>query len=196
MLIFLSILISYLIGAFPSGIILAKIYKIDIKNKGSKNTGATNVARVIGKKAGIITLILDVLKGILAVYISFTISKEIDYISIFGFFAILGHCISLPGLKGGKGIATSFGVISFINPTLGLLVFLIFLFSILITKIVSLSSIISSLFILFFGLFNIFSLDSLYYLGFALIGLLTIIRHKENIIRLINKEEKKFKFNK
>ncbi|MGO1469546.1 MAG: glycerol-3-phosphate acyltransferase, partial [Tissierella sp.] len=135
------IIITYLIGCFSSAYIVGKFFKkIDIRNFGSGNVGSTNALRVMGAKVGIITFLLDVLKGILAVYIGRLLLGDIGGI-IGGFFAVAGH--NWPvfiGFKGGKGVATSIGVLSSLYGFIILIPLIITLVIILTTKYVSVGS--------------------------------------------------------
>lgn len=186
----LSLLPFYLIGAIPTGFILAKINGIDITKKGSNNPGATNVARVLGTKAGLTTLILDLLKGILAVVLARTF-LDASVFAWAGFAAVLGHCYSIPGLlKGGKGVATGLGVFLTLAPLCTLLGLVTFGVVFLISRIISLSSIVAALVTPLVGLFAISSNQVL--LAMMAIALLVVARHKPNIQRLLRGEEPKF----
>lgn len=154
-MIFLGILLSYLLGSFPTAYIAGKLYKkIDIREHGSGNVGATNVFRVLGKGPGIIVLAIDIFKGILAVAVlaDFLGVTEIWQRIIVSLAVVSGHNWTVfLGFKGGKGIATSFGVligltirIATIRPVL-LITFGVWLVSFLLTGIVSLSSLLASL---------------------------------------------------
>lgn len=177
-------ILAYLIGTFPSGLIVAKIFNVDLKSSGSGNPGATNVARIIGKKAGIITLVFDVLKGLLACTLP-------GNIFALGFLAVCGHCFSIPKLlKGGKGVATSLGVLLAVDYRLALISVAIFGLSFYFSRIVSLSSIVSAISIIplsifFFGL----TTNSLFLAGTAII---IVARHYQNISRLLQGTEAKF----
>ena len=197
---------SYLLGSIPFGFIVSKLNGIkDIRKFGSGNIGATNVLRTGKKKLALLTLILDSLKGYLSVVIidiifNFQILTNYLYlindykfvlISFAGFFSIFGHCFPLwLKFKGGKGVATGFGVILAFDPLLGGINLLIWLLTFLFTKISSLSAIIAFFFVPFFFIFYVNNL--ILNCTSILISLLICFKHKENIIRLINKEEKKF----
>ena len=139
----LTILISYLLGCFSSAYILGKYFSnIDIREFGSGNAGTTNALRVMGKKMGGITLILDVVKGLIAVFIGRLILGE-DGGMLAGIFAVLGHNFPIfLKFKGGKGVATSIGVLIFINWQVGLVVLIIAISIMAITRYISLGSII------------------------------------------------------
>ncbi|MGI6681347.1 MAG: glycerol-3-phosphate 1-O-acyltransferase PlsY [Bdellovibrionota bacterium] len=186
----------YLIGAFPTGLIIAKINGIDITVAGSGNVGATNLARTIGKKAGIYTLLGDLGKGVISVLLCyFFISKDLEMLTLVALATVLGHCFSLPKLKGGKGVATTFGVILVIDPKIALGLLLIFITIFAIFRIVSLSSITAALFLpILFLLSYEGKENSIHYITF--ISTVVILRHAVNIKRLLKGEEKKFSFKK
>lgn len=185
----------YIIGAFPTGLLVAKAYHTDIKSQGSGNVGATNVARTLGKKAGLLTLLGDVIKGALAVFIAKCVSNDITFISGSCFLVTLGHCFSFPKLKGGKGVATAFGSMCMFNIYTALLALVVFILVFYFSRIVSISSILAaiSLPIIFKILYPTKS-GCIY--GILALAFLVIYRHKENIKRLAKGEEKKFSFKK
>ena len=197
------ILLAYLTGAFPSAVWVGKIfYKIDVREFGSGNAGATNTFRVLGKMAGIPVLIMDIFKGWLSVnYISFLTNipesaEAIFEIKLaFGIAAVIGHLFPIyTGFRGGKGIATLLGLLiglHYVAALYSILVFLIFFIS---SKYVSLASIIASLafpiiVILILGSTNI----SLNLFAFF-VPILSLITHQKNIERLLRGEETKVKF--
>lgn len=188
---FLIYILSYLIGTFPSGLLAARINGVDLQKSGSGNIGATNVARTIGKKAGIIVLLADILKGVLVCLIAMLILPEV--LAIAGLLAVLGHCFSIPKLfKGGKGVATSLGVILFISPLTALISVIVFALIFYISQIVSLASI-SACF--FAGVIS-WLLAPDYAPALSLIAAIVIIKHSPNIKKLIRGEENKFSFKK
>lgn len=200
----LFLLLSYLIGAIPFGYLLGKIKGIDIREHGSKNIGATNTGRVLGRKYAIIAFLCDLLKGALFTFLfRFNILPS-TYLflspAIYGLLAILGHTFSVfLKFKGGKAVASSCGMILGYCPLLLIIVIVTFLLTLHFKKMVSLASLISSLvatistLILFFLKINSFYLDiDIYFLISIIIATVIIfIRHKQNIIRIINKEESK-----
>ena len=138
------IILSYLTGAFPSAVLIGKIFfKTDVREFGSGNAGATNTFRVLGKKAGIPVLILDIFKGWLAVnYIFFisSLSNNLDLVFeqqlVFGIAAVIGHLFPIyTGFRGGKGIATLLGLLVGIQPAAALLSSLVFIIIFFISKI-------------------------------------------------------------
>lgn len=184
--------IFYALGAFPTGYIIAKQQGIDIRSKGSGNVGATNIARTLGKKAGIATLFLDVVKGAIAVLLGNFISNGNEtYLILAGLCCVLGHCFSFPPyLKGGKGVATAFGVLCAIKITLGLSVLISFAILFLLFRIVSIASMGAAIIASVIGLF--LGIKGLAWYCLSAISLLIIYRHRENLARLAMGEEKKF----
>ena len=187
------IIIAYLLGSIPFALIIGKIgYKIDIREHGSGNLGATNAFRVLGKKAGIFVTLADILKGTLATLIplfaSYFYDIEVSRL-IVGVFAVLGHTYPIfAKFKGGKAVATSGGIILGINPLLFIAMVVTFILSLYLSKYVSLSSMITGV------VSTIISLFLNDWLLFAMILSLTIFvffRHKENIRRIKNKTEPK-----
>jgi len=197
------IIFSYLTGAFPSAVLVGKIFfKTDVREFGSGNAGATNTFRVLGKKAGIPVLILDVLKGWLAVnYIFFVspLSNNLDIVFeqqlVFGIAAVIGHLFPIyTGFRGGKGIATLLGLLVGIQPIAALLSFLVFFIIFFISRYVSLSSISSSLTFPIIIYFLSDSTDVSLIIFSIFVPLITLITHQKNIERLLKGEEEKVKF--
>ncbi len=187
----LALIPFYLIGTIPSGRVIAKLHGIKIEEEGSGNVGATNVARIVGKKAGLITLLIDIIKGFVAPLIGSLVSDSPDFVATCGVSVVLGHCLSLPGfLKGGKGVATGLGVLLFFSPLLSLISVIMWVIIFSITRIVSISSIISVLLVPFLSLILIF--PSYTALSLCIIGIVIVIRHKENIKRLVEGREARF----
>jgi glycerol-3-phosphate acyltransferase PlsY len=188
----LVITICYLLGSIPFGYIVGKLFKkIDIRELGSGNIGATNVFRILGPSLASLVLIGDIGKGILSIYLVHFLNIDNSLIStIAGLAVICGHDWSLfLGFKGGKGIATTFGVVFVLNPTISILALIIWGVVLITTRYVSLSSI--------FAVISIFILTILFkqpyeYIIFsAIILILGIFKHKENIERLKLKKERK-----
>ncbi|OGS22061.1 MAG: acyl-phosphate glycerol 3-phosphate acyltransferase [Elusimicrobia bacterium RIFOXYA2_FULL_39_19] len=185
--------ISYLLGSIPFAYIFARMIKgIDIRQHGSGNPGATNVFRTVGKTAGIIVFILDMLKGFMAVFIVNALFHNNYFNLISALSAIAGHTWTVwLSFKGGKGVATSAGVVIMLVPVsavIGLSAFFICLF---ITRYVSISSMLASILV---ATSTWYFTDSLpLKIAITLLALLIIYRHKTNISRLINKQEPKIK---
>lgn len=191
---FIFLVIAYLAGSIPFGVIIGKkIRNIDIREHGSKNTGATNAIRVLGKGLGFTVLFLDIFKGFLPVMISHYFLKNVNYEMIIGIAAILGHTFSpFIGFKGGKGVATSLGVFLFFVPeVIGSLV-LIFILIVFFTRYISLASItVAFLFPVLVYLFRGTDIIPVLIAG-VVIAAYIIYKHKTNVIRLINGTENKF----
>ena len=187
---FIISLVSYLIGSIPFGFLLTKIFlNKDIRNIGSGNIGATNALRTGNKKIGFSTLILDVLKAaITIIFVKFNYS---EFIFISSLCMFLGHVFPIwLKFKGGKGVATYVGILFSINLAYGLIFITIWLIVFFIFKYSSLSSIIASLSI---PLYLFIFLNSLNLFFFLIMLILIFFTHRENIKRLINKEESKTK---
>lgn len=189
-MIFFLIIFSYLLGSIPTAFILVKVFQgKDIRKMGSGNPGTTNVIRSSGLLLGLITFIIDFLKGYIPIII--TLKSYPQYIYISMFFVILGHIYSIfLKFKGGKGVATFFGVLFGISPKIFVISGIFFIISLLLTHIVSISSLISVIVSMFLFTF-IEKHNTMSKLTFFLIISIIILRHKENIIRLINKQEKR-----
>lgn len=183
-------LISYILGSLPAGYYIGKlIFKKDLRSMGSGNVGTTNAFRNFGKLAGFLTFAFDFLKGILACFIANRIAGQSGtYLAMV--FVVLGHMYSFVlNFKAGKGIATVFGALIYINPTFAMVMLLVFLAVFLASRIVSLSSISVCIVAIIASLykygFTVFSLS------LSAIAILIIIKHRDNIKRLLNGEEKK-----
>jgi len=195
------LILSYLIGAFPSGYVIGKLfYKKDIRQFGSGNTGATNSFRVLGKPAGFLVTFLDIFKGFIVVFFPLwlPVSAEGPISSFFtnglivGAFAILGHVYPVYlGFKGGKAVATSAGVILGMNPILLIILAAIFFIILKLTKYVSLSSIIASICCLIGA---VLIRDVILVIVSIGVVVLLIIRHRSNIVRIFKGEEPKIKW--
>ena len=186
----LVISISYLMGSIPFGLILTKIFlKKDIRKVGSGNIGATNVLRAGNKAIGYLTLILDVIKAVIPVLYIKIKFPELIYISSLSVF--IGHVFPVwLKFKGGKGVATYVGILFSINYILGIVFAFSWLIIFFISKYSSLGSILSSITIPIFIFFNS-SYENEYF--FIIIFVLILYTHRENVKRLINKEESKTK---
>ncbi len=183
-------LAAFFIGSIPTGLIIAKAHGIGLKKTGGGNIGATNVLRTIGKWQAFLTLAGDILKGAVAVLIGrYFFEGHVYYEGIAGLFSILGHNFSIfLKFRGGKGVATSLGVLNIYSPQTGLFTIIIWIMTVLITRYSSLGALVS------FGImpFSILLLDSREKLPIAfLISVLLFIRHRDNISRLIKGTEPK-----
>lgn len=183
-------LISYLLGSLPAGYFIGKfVFKKDIRSMGSGNVGTTNAFRNLGKKAGLATFAFDFMKGILACFIGNKVLGENGMYTAM-LFVVLGHMYSfLLNFKAGKGIATIFGALVYIKPTFALVLFLVFLTVFLVSRIVSLSSISVSALAIIASIYK-YGLTP-FSLTLSGLALLIIIKHRDNIKRLINGQEKK-----
>ena len=184
---------AYLVGAIPFGVLFARAKGIDLFAIGSGNVGATNVKRALGLGPAIVVFLLDVLKGFIPAFIALRVLGSQDWAIGIGVAAILGHCYS-PFLKfkGGKGIATGLGVLFGVTPWVALSVFGVFLLSMLIHRWVSLSSLTAVATAPFFGW--LFGDSPGLFVFYAALFVFVLVRHRENIQRLMNGSEPKFKF--
>lgn len=201
MMIVVMLVLSYLIGAFPSGLVIGKLFfKKDIRQYGSGNTGATNSFRVLGRPAGFVVTFLDIFKGFITVFFPLWFPVHADGIIstfftnglIVGLFAILGHVYPIYlKFNGGKAVATSAGVVLGVNPLLLLVLAIIFFGILKIFKYVSLSSIIAAICCVIGSVI----IHDYILLGMsALISIILIIRHRTNIVRIFKGEEPKIKW--
>lgn len=185
MKILLTIILSYLIGSFSSAYFIGKIARdIDIRSHGSGNSGTTNAMRVMGKKLGILTFIFDFGKGVLALLVGRFIMGDIGAL-IGGFAAVIGHNWPIfIGLKGGKGVATSLGVLLMLHWPSTIIAVLIGVIVGLTTRYVSLGSMcfLSSFPIIYAIISKSFQRE--YFILALLLAVLAIIRHRSNIQRL------------
>ena len=197
MVIFLAIISAYLLGSIPTAYIYGKLYKgIDIRQHGSGNVGATNVFRILGKTPGIIVLVLDILKGVLAVACVPDIFglTDVCYRLVLALCVVIGHNWTIfLKFKGGKGIATSLGVligltikIASIRPVL-LLTLAVWIISFLISQIISLASMIAAVCLPFIMIFTAQPFE-IVCLG-VVFCVFVVIRHRPNIKRLLSGKE-------
>jgi acyl phosphate:glycerol-3-phosphate acyltransferase len=213
----LIVVLSYLVGSIPTGIIVTKSIKgVDIRNYGSGNAGGTNVMRVLGWKYGLLVILLDALKGMVAVvivarlhygsmpFVNATPFDDLTLIQIIaGISAVIGHIWTVfAGFKGGKGIATALGML-LILVTVDMLVAVgVFIFVVTISRYVSLGSILGAVAVPLTLIIreNVFHVDIAGYntiLPFViLLALLVIFTHRKNVVRLINGNENKLSFRK
>ncbi|MBF0319422.1 MAG: glycerol-3-phosphate 1-O-acyltransferase PlsY [Nitrospirae bacterium] len=187
-MIILYIIAAFVLGSIPFGVIIAKTKGVDLRKTGSGNIGATNVLRSVGKWAAVFTLAGDMLKGALPVIIARQLSLTESAVGLIGISAILGHDFSIfSRFKGGKGVATSLGVLLVYSPVVGVLSVAIWLVALAVWRYSSLSAIIA----FFFVPVNIYIFDySTSKLMFGVTMLLLIVyKHKDNIERLLKGTE-------
>jgi len=193
-----STIFAYLAGSIPTAVWYGKIFHgIDVRQHGSGNAGATNSLRTLGKKAGIIVLIVDFLKGFLAVKAASLFSTETDNILplIMGFAVIVGHIFPIfAQFRGGKGVATAMGVLVATFPWAALGCMVIFMIIVFATRYVSLGSILGALAFPIQLTFNLWNDNAdKYAIGFSwLIFLILAVMHRQNIQRLLKGTESKF----
>jgi glycerol-3-phosphate acyltransferase PlsY len=186
------VVLSYLLGSVPVGIIVAKLMGgADPRESGSGNIGATNINRTLGKGAGIITLIGDMCKGAAPVYYAIYHVGGSDLISLVALAAILGHLFPIYlGFKGGKGVATGFGVLIVVSPLAALICALVFATILFFTRYVSLGSMYAAVTM---PLALALVPGKLYFAPVSiLIAMLIVFKHKENIKRLRERTENRF----
>ena len=188
----LIIISCYLLGSVPFGYIVGKLFKkVDIREYGSGNIGATNALRILGPQLASLVVIGDIGKGIFSIYLAqyFNIDSSL-ILTIAGLAVICGHNWSLfLGFKGGKGIATTFGVVFALNPTISILALIVGGVVVITTRYVSLASIFAVISIFIFTI--LFKQPYEYIIFSAIIMIIGIFKHKENIQRLKSKTERK-----
>ncbi|AGB41529.1 acyl-phosphate glycerol 3-phosphate acyltransferase [Halobacteroides halobius DSM 5150] len=188
----LVMLVSYLLGSIPFGLLISKMVKgQDIRKYGSGNIGATNAFRLMGLKMGALVALLDISKGVLAVKLAdIVLGDQIILLLLAGLFSVAGHNLSIfLGFSGGRGVATSVGVLGTLAPVVVVIVFLVWLSIVLLTKYVSLGSIIGSALIPVLMLW--FNKDTALVIFSFLIAAFVIYSHRPNIKRLLAGEENK-----
>ena len=182
-------ILAYLIGSIPSGLIIGKtFFNADVRQYGSKNIGATNTYRVIGLKAALPVFLCDALKGAAGVVLLSSYGPM--YMILGGILAMMGHNWSIfLGFKGGRGVATGLGVLIALSPLVALIAFLVWGVIVYFTKLVSLGSIIAAALV---PILMYFTGESYWFVGFgALAALFVIVRHWDNIKRLLAGNELK-----
>ena len=202
-------IIAYLIGSVNFSIILSKkIAGFDVREKGSGNAGTTNVLRSVGKKAAIITLICDILKGVVSILIAIIIgnvAKNLDnelLVQIAGIAVIIGHTFPIfYGFKGGKGVATSLGVILISNWQIGLICLVFALVLMVLTRMVSLGSCGAAVLFPVLTLFinehyTVFSEGKSYFIYSVILAIIVLYNHRSNIKRILDGTENKLSFKK
>lgn len=189
-------LMGYLLGAIPFGLVISRMAGVDVRTQGSRNIGATNVSRVLGKKLGAVTLVCDCLKGLLPMYFASLLLAQSAHqealVALTGVMAVVGHMFPIYlRFKGGKGVATGLGVFLFLSPAAIAISLVVFVAAVFFTGFVSAGSLLASGLIPFW----------LYLLGAsrttiaaaACVAVLIWFKHHENIDRLIHGREKSWK---
>lgn len=196
----LLIILAYLIGSIPTSVWVSKyFFGVDIRDYGSGNAGATNTYRVLGSKWGTFVMIVDVLKGVIAtslyIFIPYYLQDEWDRTNLMvglGLAAVLGHIFPiLADFKGGKGVATLFGMVIAIQPIVAVCCVSVFLFVLYLTRFVSLSSILASVAFAVFILFIFNEKEPLYRVFAVAVALMVILTHQKNINRILKGTESK-----
>ncbi|MEG0157216.1 MAG: glycerol-3-phosphate 1-O-acyltransferase PlsY [Anaerovoracaceae bacterium] len=183
----IAAVVAYFIGNISPAILIGKAHGIDIKKEGSGNAGTTNVLRVLGKKAAVATLVIDVLKGTLAVVLGgLLLGQQVAMICVIAVFC--GHVWpALFGFKGGKGVATAFGALMGLNPCLGLACLGVVAVGVLVSRRMSVGSILGAL---TFPILAYFLEPDFILLG-SVLALIILVKHRGNIGRLVRGEEPK-----
>lgn len=187
------IIFAYLIGSIPFGLIFASWFsKVDLRKYGSGNIGATNALRVGGRKVGILTIVFDTLKGVLAVLLAKEwMPGDLWIIAFAAIMAVLGHIFPVwLRFKGGKGVATTIAVVFTLEYTLGIIGAIAWIVTYLVSKISSLSALIMMVVIM--GV-SYFIAPFEYIVAINIAGVIVILRHWDNILRLLKGEEGKIK---
>lgn len=201
----LMAVIAYAIGSVNFSVILSKkIAGFDVREKGSGNAGTTNMLRSVGKGAAALTLILDIAKGLVAILIAMLVGKIATeanpaiLVQLAGFFAVLGHTFPVFfGFKGGKGVATSLGVLLLINPLVGVICLVFALVVMAFTRMVSLGSIMAAILFPVLTLFikDGYITDGYTYVFFGIaMAILVIFNHRSNLKRIYNGTENRLSF--
>ncbi len=202
-------IIAYLVGSINFSVIISKrMAGFDVREKGSGNAGTTNMLRSIGVKAAVITLLCDILKGVVVILIAILIGNIVDglddalLVQLAGIFVIIGHTFPIFfGFKGGKGIATSLGVLLMINWQIGLICLVFALILMAITRMVSVGSIAAAILfpvlVVFIGQNYIVPVNNWSYLIFSIIiAILVLFNHREILKRIFTGKENKISFKK
>ncbi len=188
-------IVAYLVGSIPFGLILAKQFAgVDIKESGSGNIGATNVLRVVkerdpalAKKLSIATLVLDMLKGLVVLFIADRLGLDRSVLWGIAVLAVFGHCFSIYLLgEGGKGVATGFGVLLYMIPYAALVGFGLWLFVAKVLKISSLASLVGLLGVV---AASFFLYPNIVHTPIVIIAIIILYKHGDNIMRLLSGEE-------
>jgi glycerol-3-phosphate acyltransferase PlsY len=183
--------ITYFMGSIPFGVLFARAQKINLQEHGSRNIGATNVSRILGKKAGIFTLLGDTFKGWLAILLAYLFLTDPYDIAVAGFTAFLGHLFSVfIKFKGGKGVAIGLGIHLYIMPIPTLMAIGVFALTLWVLNYVSLSSICSSIVLPIFGILT--NVPAPYIFMSLGIAIMVVFKHRGNIFRILMGTESSF----
>jgi acyl phosphate:glycerol-3-phosphate acyltransferase len=186
-----AVFLAYLLGSIPTGVLLGRIAGVDVRSVGSGNIGATNVARTAGRALGILTLVGDLLKGLVPVVIVRSLGEPDEVVSATGVAALAGHLFSIfLRMRGGKGVATGAGVLIGLAPTLATIPLALFVGTFAVSRIVSLASIVAAVsapIALFLGGRSLPAT-----LAALVISMLIVWRHQENMSRLLAGTEPRF----
>jgi len=192
------ILLSYFIGSIPTSVWVSKyFFEIDIRDYGSGNAGATNTYRILGKKWGTFVMIVDMLKGVIGtslwIFLPYYLNHELqrtNFMIGLGLAAVLGHIFPIwAEFKGGKGVATLFGMAVAIQPLVALCCVGVFLLVLYLTRFVSLSSILAGVSFMVFILFIFNEHETLYRIFAVLVALMIVLTHQKNITRILKGTE-------
>ena len=194
-------IIAYCLGSINFSIIISrKMAGFDVREKGSGNAGTTNMLRTVGKKAAAITLVCDVLKGVIAILLAYAFGKIVEdanaplLIQIAGIAVIIGHTFPVFfGFKGGKGIATSLGILLMTNYEIGLISLIFALLVMALTKTVSIGSIMAAILfpVLTLVIHDKYLVGDNYVIFGIIVALIVIYNHRENIKRIVSGNENK-----
>jgi glycerol-3-phosphate acyltransferase PlsY len=187
----LVIALAYLAGSIPTGVLLGRLVGVDVRSAGSRNIGATNVARTAGRSLGILTLLGDAMKGLLPVLVVRAFGFDASVVAMTAVAALCGHVFSIfLGFRGGKGVATGVGVMLGLAPAIVPIPLVLFGITVALSKIVSLSSILATVSAAIAVV--LFGYPSSTELAAAIIAGLIIFRHRENVSRLLAGTEPRF----
>jgi glycerol-3-phosphate acyltransferase PlsY len=189
---YLAIVLAYLVGAIPFGLLMGKMAGVDVRDSGSRNIGATNVTRLAGKKFGVFTLLLDAAKGLLPMVIAQAAGLASDTVLLCGAAAFAGHCYPVYlRFRGGKGVATALGIFLFLDLIAVAGGVLFFVIAVAVTGYVSLGSLLAAAMVSLLVWLR-HGLGSYFYLALFIASLIWL-KHHGNIGRLFRGEEKSFK---
>ena len=185
-------LLGFLLGAIPFGLLIGKAHGIDLREKGSGNIGATNVRRALGKGPGLLVLLLDALKGYLPILLAREAGWDANWIVGVGFSSVLGHIYSpFMRFRGGKGVATTFGVLIGLDPRVAALALGAFILAVALTDYVSVGSLVAAVTQL--SLFFVFGLPTPMRIFGVIVAVFVIVRHRANLQRLRRGEESHYR---